>query len=236
MDMSNSPSARTTRGLSIAVIVFGVLTLVLGILCLACTPLISSIFSSIEYEDEYIAEYTAILASSWVIMCIPPLILGIIELVAGIKGKNCPQDSDKLQGAFVWSIVAAVISGLMGCIIPLVLCIILAVYINRLKKEAQAARDWQANAPYGNPGYYQQPYGQQPYGQQYQQPYQQQYGQQQYQQQYSQQGYGQHAANQQQGYGQQSYNQQQYGQQQSYNQQQSYGQHAANNDDSTKQE
>lgn len=233
MDMSNSPTARTTRGLSIAVIVFGALALVIGILGLACTPFITSIFSSLEYEDEYLAEYTAILASSWVIVCIPTLILGIIELVAGIKGMNCPKDSDKLQGAFVWSIVAAVVSGLMGSIIPLVLCIILAVYINRLKKEAQAARDWQANGPYGNPGYYQQPYGQQPYGQQYQQPYQQQYGQQSYNQQ---QGYGQHAANQQQGYGQQSYNQQQYGQQQSYNQQQSYGQHAANNDNSNKQE
>ena len=132
MDMRNSPHAGTVRGVSIAIIVFAVITIVGGVIALVSTPF----------------------AGIWAI------VVGAILLLGGLKGKDCTDDSRKLDSAHTWAIVGIIFSVIGGGLIEFILYIVLLVNINNMKKEAAAA--------YGNP------YTQQPnYGNGAQQNYQQ---------------------------------------------------------------
>ena len=90
----------------------------------------------------------------------------VVCLVAGIIALRSCTNPAKLGGAFGWSIAAAIVSFLVGGMISMVLFIVSAVFVSRVRKAYAAA-------PMGAYGY-QQP---QQY-QQYQQPQQYQQGQQ----------------------------------------------------------
>ena len=201
--MELSTDARTVRGLSIAVTIFGALALILGVIGLAFAPAISTIMTDPELGLE--SEAVSMVSSMYTAIMVIYVILNILVLVAGILGLNCVNDRDKLNTAFIFAIVGAVASLLCGEVVQLVLLIILAVFENKLKKEPTIVTSY--GQPYGAPNGYGQPYNGQQYGNQ-QQLYdgQQQYGNQQ---QYSQ---SQYAG--------QPYDQQYVGQQQ----QQPYGQ------------
>ncbi|WP_297156192.1 hypothetical protein [uncultured Ellagibacter sp.] len=232
-----NPDSKTVRGLSIAIVVLaalGILSIIVGFAFLAFfgvaandpsliaeiqNELNSAPYSSGNYfDDDYI--YLGGMSSSEIVMLLNTaigasaflLVLGLIcvvvQLIAGIKGiKHCANPS-KFSKLFGWTIAGIVVSVLACGIISLVLFIIVAVYVNKMKKlPPEAFTQQQAGfagaQPYANqgafqaqPGYYQQPYNaqapygqpgqyppaqsmpQQPYGQPYGQPYEQQVGQQ----------------------------------------------------------
>lgn len=168
MDLSNSPTARTVRGLNIAIIVFGALTLAGGIICLVATPFLSTALYGLDSDLE--GAGATLVTVLWLGIVAILLAYAIVQLVAGVKGKNCPKNSRRLSNAFGWAVAGAIVTGLFGNWISMVLFIISAVYINTLKNETSV---WDRQ-PYGAPGYYQQPYGQQYQQPQPQQPYAQQ--------------------------------------------------------------
>ena len=212
--MIESPTARTVRGLSIAIIVISALGLVTLVIGLAMTPMIETMMSE---EIGASASDASTLASIWGGLMAVYIIIYGVELAGGILGILAVKNRERLNIAFIFAVVGAVLSGLSFAILPLVLFIILAVNENKMKTEPTMMFPGQ---PYGaGPGGYgNQPYDGQAYG------YDQQYGQQQY-------GYG----NQQQ-YGNQYGGQQQYGQQSygnQYGDQQQYGQNSSDGNGSS---
>ena len=220
----NSDS-KTVRGLSIAIVVLaalGILSVIVGFAIIAIfgvavndptviaeiqNELNSAPYSSGNYfDDDYI--YLGGMSSSEIVMLLNTaigasaflLVLGLIcvvvQLIAGIKGiKHCANPS-KFSKLFGWTIAGIVVSVLTCSVITLVLFIIVAVYVNKMKKLppeafAQQQMGYAGAQPYANQsafqapqsGYYQQPYvqpgqnpyaqgaPQQPYGQPYEQPY-----------------------------------------------------------------
>lgn len=207
--MIESPTARTVRGLSIAIIVISALGLVTLVIGLAMTPMIETMMSE---EIGASASDASMLASIWGGLMAVYIIIYGVELAGGILGILAVKNRERLNIAFVFAVVGAVLSGLSFAILPLVLFIILAVNENKMKNEPAMMFQGQ---PYGaGPGGYgNQPYGGQAYG------YDQQYGNQQQYGYGNQQQYGNQYGDQQQ-YGQQSYGNQ-YGGQQQYGNQQS---------------
>ena len=125
-----------------------------------------------------------------------------MQLIAGVIGIKSCADPTKFSKLFGWTIAGIVVSVLTCSVITLVLFIIVAVYVNKMKKLppetfTQQQMGYAGAQPYANqgayqapqPGYYQQPYvqpgqnpyaqgtPQQPYGQPYGQPYEQPYAQ-----------------------------------------------------------
>lgn len=123
----------------------------------------SSSYSSYDYSGMTQDEAMAVASASIFLMV--GLSLGYVLckavcLVAGIIAlRNCNNPA-KLGGAFGWSIAAAIVSFLVGGMISMVLFIVLAVFISRVRRSYAAA-------PMGAYGY-QQPQQYQP-PQQYQQ-------------------------------------------------------------------
>lgn len=196
-----SSDAKTVRGLSIAVVVLSalsILAVILGFACLAAFGVVAndpSFVSELSHElqetaqgntnyfDDDYAYYQALSgtdASSLlgvvlglgVFALIWCLIGSVVPLVSGILGiRNCAR-REKLNMTFVWAIVGATASLLMGNLITMALLIISAVYLNRLKKAPveQPPAGYNGQPPYS----YSQPYGynaQQSYGYGQQQPY-----------------------------------------------------------------
>ena len=183
--MQNS-HAGTIRGLSIAVIILSILTilgLIASLLFLGAGGVAlndpelrdaASYSLSMDPDSTYTMEQLGITEDDafgmlgillglgavyvfWGIICC------IVSLVAGIIGlRNC-KNTAKLGGVFGWAIAGAVMSFLYGNIIIMVLLISSAVCASKDRKAATAI-------PYGQPATYygapQQPYGmpQQPYG------------------------------------------------------------------------
>lgn len=201
--MQNS-DARLVRGLSVAVVVLSSLSILACLIGFICMALIQGVSNDPEFYSVLIAQlendpdftsdlalsgltvqdllpiWNSILIVGWVAIGWG-LLCSIITMVASILGIRNYNKPDKLSGAFVWSIVGAIGAFLMGRLITAVLLVVAAVYINRVRKNTNAAY---AQA-YAQPGYVQ-GYGQQPaqpvqpgYGQGYeQQPVQPGYGQQ----------------------------------------------------------
>ncbi len=127
----------------------------------------SSPYSSYDYSDMTQDDAMAVATASIFIMVglsLGYVLCKVVCLVAGIIAlRNCNNPA-KLGGAFGWSIAAAIVSFLVGGMISMVLFIVSAVFISRVRRAYAAA-------PMGAYGY-QQP---QQY-QQYQQPQQYQQG------------------------------------------------------------
>ena len=193
--------ARTIRGLSIAVVILSVLSILGLIFSLAFIGVggaalgkeevrgAASYSLSMDPDSAYTMEQLGITEDDafgmlgfllglgavyvfWGIIC------SIVTLIAGIIGMRNYDKTDKLGKVFGWSIAGAVMAFLYGNIITLVLLIIAAVCASKDRKASTAI-------PYGQPASYysapqpsaapQPPYGapQQPYAapQQPQQPY-----------------------------------------------------------------
>lgn len=226
----NSDS-KTVRGLSIAIVVLaalGILGVIAGFALIAIfgvavnDPTViaeiqnefnSTAYSSGNYfDDDYI--YLGGMDSGSILTMLNAtvgisaflLVLGllcvVVQLIAGVIGIKSCADPTKFSKLFGWTIAGIVVSVLTCSVITLVLFIIVAVYVNKMKKlppEAftQQQMGYAGAQPYANqgayqapqPGYYQQPYvqpgqnpyaqgtPQQPYGQPYGQPYEQPYAQ-----------------------------------------------------------
>lgn len=129
----------------------------------------SSPYSTYDYSGMTQDEAMAVASASIFIMVALSLgyvLCKVVCLVAGIVALRSCTNPAKLGGAFGWSIAAAIVSFLVGGMISMVLFIVSAVFVSRVRKAYAAA-------PMGAYGY-QQP---QQY-QQYQQPQQYQQGQQ----------------------------------------------------------
>lgn len=193
--------ARTIRGLSIAVVILSVLSILGLIFSLAFIGVggaalgseevrgAASYSLSMDPDSAYTMEQLGITEDDafgmlgfllglgavyvfWGIIC------SIVTLIAGIIGMRNYDKTDKLGKVFGWSIAGAVMAFLYGNIITLVLLIIAAVCASKDRKAStaipygQPASYYSAPQPYAAP---QPPYGapQQPYAapQQPQQPY-----------------------------------------------------------------
>lgn len=129
----------------------------------------SSPYSTYDYSGMTQDEAMAVASASIFIMVglsFGYVLCKVVCLVAGIIALRSCTNPAKLGGAFGWSIAAAIVSFLVGGMISMVLFIVSAVFVSRVRKAYAAA-------PMGAYGY-QQP---QQY-QQYQQPQQYQQGQQ----------------------------------------------------------
>lgn len=129
----------------------------------------SSPYSTYDYSGMTQDEAMAVASASIFIMVglsFGYVLCKVVCLVAGIVALRSCTNPAKLGGAFGWSIAAAIVSFLVGGMISMVLFIVSAVFVSRVRKAYAAA-------PMGAYGY-QQP---QQY-QQYQQPQQYQQGQQ----------------------------------------------------------
>lgn len=193
--------ARTIRGLSIAVVILSILSILGLIFSLAFIGVggaalgseevrgAASYSLSMDPDSAYTMEQLGITEDDafgmlgfllglgavyvfWGIIC------SIVTLIAGIIGMRNYDKTDKLGKVFGWSIAGAVMAFLYGNIITLVLLIISAVCASKDRKAStaipygQPASYYSAPQPYAAP---QPPYGapQQPYAapQQPQQPY-----------------------------------------------------------------
>ena len=195
----NSDS-KTVRGLSIAIVVLaalGILGVIAGFALIAIfgvavndptviaeiqNELNGTAYSSGNYfDDDYIylggMDSGSILAMLDATVGISAflLVLGllcvVVQLIAGVIGIKSCADPTKFSKLFGWTIAGIVVSVLTCSVITLVLFIIVAVYVNKMKKlppEAftQQQMGYAGAQPYANqgayqapqPGYYQQPY------------------------------------------------------------------------------
>lgn len=192
--------ARTIRGLSIAVVILSILSILGLIFSLAFIGVggaalgseevrgAASYSLSMDPDSAYTMEQLGITEDDafgmlgfllglgavyvfWGIIC------SIVTLIAGIIGMRNYDKTDKLGKVFGWSIAGAVMAFLYGNIITLVLLIIAAVCASKDRKAStaipygQPASYYSAPQPYAAP---QPPYGapQQPYAAPQQQPQQ----------------------------------------------------------------
>lgn len=173
--------AKVVRGLSIATVVISVLAL-LGVVvlfafsalsgsALADSSVMNQIMDQLNSDPDFpyyvtqsdVSSIVALMVGLCGVLAVWVLICSAIPLVAGILGiRNCSKP-EKLGGAFGWAIAGAVVSLLMGNLITMVLLIISAVYINRVRKGGRVPYGYGQPAPAGYAP--QAPYGQQPYGQ-----------------------------------------------------------------------
>ena len=203
----NSDS-KTVRGLSIAIVVLaalGILSVIVGFAIIAIfgvavndptviaeiqNELNSTAYSSGNYfDDDYIylggmdsGDILAMLNATVGIsafLLVMGLLCVVVQLIAGVIGIKSCADPSKFSKLFGWTIAGIVVSVLTCSVITLVLFIIVAVYVNKMKKLppeafAQQQMGYAGTQPYANqgayqapqPGYYQQPYNAQaPYGQ-----------------------------------------------------------------------
>lgn len=119
--MEEPKNAKTVKGLSIAVIVFSAIYLVGTVASLAMGM-------------------AGILASIYAI------IATLIALATGIMGMSSVADSSKVHTVFILSIVSAVLTIIAGALVVAILCIILAVFANKLEKDL-GSKDGQSQNP-----------------------------------------------------------------------------------------
>lgn len=183
--MNPESDARVVRGVNIATIVFSVLSIfiivvVLGIFGISAAAiaddpqLVASVAESMNdsssaFDDSYYGtngDFTASDASEMVAIGFTTifallgiaLVVNIITLVAGIMAVRRYKQPEKLGAPFVLAIVSAILCFFGGGWISMVLFIVSAVYINKVRK-AYAAGYIPASPMQGQPyGYGQQPY------------------------------------------------------------------------------
>lgn len=148
--------AKAIKGMSIANIVLGILTILGGMGGCAAFGVGGAALAGYDYipldDGTYLdAAATAGILGVFSILMVLLVICGIVVLVAGIMGVRGADKPEKLKSVMVWNIVGAVVSFFGTGIISAVLCIIVAVFANK-DKNAYAAGA--AAAPYGAYGAY----------------------------------------------------------------------------------
>lgn len=150
--MMNS-DARTVRGLSIAVLVLSILSIVGALFTLAFLGIGGFALSDPDFVGSAAIELNAdpdlqaynldsgdvmgaamlslvvmSVATGWCILC------SIVTLIASIIGmRNCTKP-EKLGGVFGWAVAGAVFAFLTGRLVTMVLLIVSAVFASKLKK------------------------------------------------------------------------------------------------------
>lgn len=119
--MEEPKNAKTVKGLSIAVIVFAAIYLVGTVASLA-------------------------MGMAGILVSIYAIIATLIALATGIMGMSSVADSSKVHTVFILSIVSAVLTIIAGALVVAILCIILAVFANKLEKDLES-KDGQSQNP-----------------------------------------------------------------------------------------
>lgn len=146
--------AKAIKGMSIANIVLGVLTILGGMGGCATLGVGGAALSSYDYipldDGTYLdAAATAGVLGVFSILMVLMAIGGIVILVAGIMGMRGADKPEKLKGVMTWNIVGAVVSFFCSGLISTVLCIIVAVFANKDKNAYAAGAYGAAPQPYG---------------------------------------------------------------------------------------
>ncbi|WP_143412181.1 hypothetical protein [Arabiibacter massiliensis] len=173
-----SSDARMVRGLSIAVIVLSSLAIAgmlvvmffLGvggaalndpyvlneIATIDSDPAVVDELNRYDMDSRDVAALGSFAIGLGVVLTLGSILCSAVTLVAGILGIRRYGQPDKIGAAFGWSIAGAIAALLTGRIVTVVLLVVMAVYLNRLRNPVQPA--------YLQPGYYApQPYPGQPY-------------------------------------------------------------------------
>lgn len=140
----------TIKGLSIAVIVLSILSIVGCFILFALLGMVNDVFQNYAYYPEVAMELEAsgiseaealqimgIMSSVGGVLIFVLLVVSAVSLVAGILGVKNASNPLNLGACFGWSIAGAIVSFLCGNIILTILLIILAVVINGDKKVAK---------------------------------------------------------------------------------------------------
>ncbi len=158
-------SARTLRGLSIAIIIISILAIIGSLVMFATAGLLTyavtdpdaaaSVSMSVEASPEASAQldelgmtaedglmltgFFGLLGVAGAILCI---VCYLITLVAGIMGTKGAKNLEKVGTAKVWMIIGAIFAAITCLsmsptgVVLAVLCIIAAVYANKAKSES----------------------------------------------------------------------------------------------------
>ena len=123
--------------------------------------------SGITEEDA--VNITTLVTSMTAVFFIFFSILGIVIkgvlIAASYFGFKTASDPSRAKSSFVWAIVAAVVAGLCGSFVSMVLFIVSAVYLNKFRRGGQAPAFTGNAAPYYSVPYQQVPYQPQPVNQ-----------------------------------------------------------------------
>ena len=155
-------SARTLRGLSIAIIIISILAIIGSLVMFATAGLLTyavtdpdaaaSVSMSVEASPEASAQLDelgmtaedglmlfGLLGVAGAILCI---VCYLITLIAGIRGTKGAKNREKVGTASVWMIIGAIFAAITCLsmsptgVVLAVLCIIAAVYANKAKNES----------------------------------------------------------------------------------------------------
>lgn len=186
---------RILKGINIAAIILSALGALAALIVVVC-GIVGAVFvgdsqftnmmyyelsGSSSYDPYSEAILVSAFASSLMLVCIIIALFGAAlkgaALTAGIFGMQAANDPQRRGAAFIWAVVAAVLNGLIGSFISMVLFIVSAVYINKMRKaDSQPMQDQMPYYGSQPQGFSQSPYqqapkapSQQPYTQQTQQ-------------------------------------------------------------------
>lgn len=116
--------------------------------------------------EEDAVNITTLVTSMTAVFFIFFSILGIVIkgvlIAASYFGFKTASDPNRAKSSFVWAIVAAVVAGLCGSFVSMVLFIVSAVYLNKFRRGGQAPAFTGNTAPYYSVPYQQVPYQPQP--------------------------------------------------------------------------
>lgn len=148
--------AKAIKGMSIANIVLGALTMLGGMGGCAAFGVGGAALAGYDYipldDGTYLdAAAAASMMGVFSVLMVLLLICGIVVLVAGVMGVRGADKPEKLKSVMVWNIVGAVISFFSTGIISAVLCILVAVFANKDKNAYAAAGAAAAYGAYGTP-------------------------------------------------------------------------------------
>lgn len=176
-----SSDARMVRGLSIAVIILSSLAIAgmlvvmffLGvggaalndprvlneIAVIDSGPVVIDEYHSYDLDPNDAAALGSFAIGLGVALTLGSILCSAVTLAAGILALRRHNQPEKIGVAFGWSIAGAIAALLTGRIITVVLLVVMAVYLNKLRNPAPAYA-----APYGQPAQpYAAPYPGQPY-------------------------------------------------------------------------
>lgn len=108
------------------------------------------------------ANMTTLLSSVTIVIFIVMSILGVIVkgvlIAAGYFGLKTASEPSCAKSSFVWAIVGAVLAGFCGSFVSMVLFIVSAVYLNKLRRTDEPSAFTGSTAPYYSVPYQQVPY------------------------------------------------------------------------------
>lgn len=116
--------------------------------------------SGMSYDDA--VNMTTLISSVTIVMFVVISILGIVVkgvlIAAGYFGLKTAEDPSRAKTSFIWAIVGAILAGLCGSFVSMILFIVSAVYLNKLRRADGPSAFTGSTAPYYSVPYQQVPY------------------------------------------------------------------------------